>query len=130
MDYTEYKALYQKLVSESGRQDFGAIEAERQKAMTTMQTFLETFPKMQSPDRQPNTPWPRLSVRELFRRTIVAAIDIIQDFSQLMSERPYLGAVSFRRKALDIVARPERRLFVGFWLVFFSFVLYFIDSAA
>jgi hypothetical protein len=69
-------------------------------------------------------------VTELFRRTIKTSIDIINDVSDALSQREAMGAAQFRRKLVSIFTAPERRLYVGFWMVFLSIVLYFIDSSA
>jgi hypothetical protein len=81
-------------------------------------------------DKNPKSTIMDLSVREVLRRTIGTAIDIIEDISQILSERRQMSNTELRRALFGTFASPGRRIYVGIWLVFFSFVLYFIDSAA
>jgi len=96
--------------------------------------FLTTYPARKksmnkSQVNASNTPWVDISARELFRQTIQTAIDIINDVSALISDKPFISSTDFRRGIFDAFAQPARRTYVGLWLVFFSFLLYFIDSA-
>ena len=70
-----------------------------------------------------------MSVRDLFQQTIQIIIEIINELSDTISDRQLMSSTDYRRKLFDIFVRPERRLYVGLILVFFSFILYFIDSA-
>lgn len=92
--------------------------------------FLEKYPSTISPDKKLSTPWIQLSLHELYRRSIQTAIDIINDVSDVMSNKSTMSNAGFRRRIFAIFADRDRRLYVGFWLIFFSFILYFIDSAA
>jgi hypothetical protein len=130
MDYTEYSKLYKQLVSERGRAEIGDDSKRVAELEDKINSFLKLYPKVVPADKNPSTPWTRLSATELFRRTIKTSIDIINDVSDTLSQRDAMGATQFRRKLVSIFTAPERRLYVGFWLVFVSFVLYFIDSAA
>ena len=130
MDYAEYKELYKKLLSEKGRVDIGERREEEKEVAQKINEFLKLYPTLIPKDKDPATPVFDLSVKEIANRSISAAIDIIEDFSSLLEQRPYLGNETFRRRAFKVFTKPERRMFVGIWLIFFSFVLYFIDSAA
>jgi hypothetical protein len=44
--------------------------------------------------------------------------------------RETLGATDFRRRMFRVFTAPERRLYVGVWIILLSLVLYFIDAAA
>lgn len=129
MDYREYKQLYNQLVSEKGRAEIGD-DTQRQDAVATkVSRFLELYPSVIPMDRRPDATVVDISLREMFRRTIQTAIDIIQDLSSIISERDYISTTELRRRMFATVTSRERRVYVGIWLIFLSFVLYFIDSA-
>lgn len=75
-------------------------------------------------------PVPDMTLRQLYKNTIQTAIDVIQETSDTVSERPYISDTTFRRRLVEIFTFPDRRLYVGIWLIVISFILYFIDSAA
>ena len=75
-------------------------------------------------------PLPEMTLRTLYKNTIQTAIDIIQDVSEALSQRPYTSDTEFRRSLVEAFTKPGRRLYVGLWLVFLALVFYFIDSAA
>lgn len=130
MDYKEYKQTYAQLLSDQGRGELGSDTANREKLEAKVNRFLELYPSVIPPDRNPNTPFTRISIKELTNRSLKSAVDIIHDVSTIISEKDALTNTQFRRKLFGTVTAPERRLYVGIWLVFLSFVLYFIDSAA
>ena len=101
---------------------------EREKIVNTINQFLQDYPKTLKP--APDAPWVDLSVRDLGRQAIDTAINIIDDISILVSQRQNFTAAEYRRQLVNVFFQPERRLTVGLWLIFISFVLYFIDSAA
>lgn len=71
-----------------------------------------------------------ITVKELYKNTIQTAINIINDSSDLITNRDTMTLASFRRQMFETFTNPERRLYVGIWLIAISFILYFIDSAA
>lgn len=73
---------------------------------------------------------PDMTLRQVYKNTIQTAIDVIQDSSEVLSEKPYMTDVSFRRRMVEIFTLPERRLYMGIWLIVIAFILYFIDSTA
>jgi hypothetical protein len=75
-------------------------------------------------------PVPDMTLRQIYKNTIQTAIDVIQDGSDAISERPYLSDTTFRRRMVEIVTQPSRRLYIGIWLIVFAFIFYFIDSTA
>lgn len=90
----------------------------------------ETQPSASASDsKRPENPLD-LSVREIIRRTIGTAIDIIEDISRILSGRRQMSNTELRRSVFKTFGNPSRRMYVGIWLVFLSFMLYFIDSAA
>jgi len=90
--------------------------------------FLTKFPQTQP--TKPSMKWTDISVNILFSRTIQTAIDIINDVSDIISNRNLVTNADMRRNVFQAFTKSERRLYVGFWLIFLSFILYFIDSAA
>ena len=73
---------------------------------------------------------PDMTLRQVYRSTIQTAIDIIQDISNIVSDKPYLSDTTFRRKLVETFTLPSRRLYVGIWLIVIAFIFYFIDSTA
>ena len=122
--------VYKELQSGLGRVSIG----DDPKLLDKINEFLTTYPQRnikRNKDGQitPDT-WVDMSVRDLFQQSIQTLIDIINDLSETISDRSFMSPATYRRKLFDIFVRPDRRLYVGLILIFFSFVLYFIDSAA
>ena len=103
---------------------------DREENIQVMKDFLREFLKSIPADKNPKSTIMDLSVREVLRRTVGTAIDIIEDISRVLSERHQMSNAELRKSLFGVFTQPERRMYVGLWLVFLSFVLYFIDSAA
>ena len=122
--------VYQELQSGLGRVAIG----NDTNVLDKINDFLTTYPQRnakRSKDGQitPDT-WIDMSVRELFQQTIQTLIDIINDLSNVIADRQFVSGVEYRRQLFDIFAQKDRRIYVGIILIFLSFILYFIDSAA
>jgi hypothetical protein len=129
-DGTTYKAIYANLLASANKTVGPDVPVdERQQVIDTINRFLKEYPK-QLPPIPENQPWTNVPVRDLVKKSIDTSVDIINDISTLISNRQQYSNTEYRRQFVDIFFRQERRLYVGFWLVFLSFVLYFIDSAA
>jgi hypothetical protein len=101
-----------------------------QQVIDRINEFLDKYPGTVSPDKKPDTPWINLSVKEIFKRCVQTMIDIINDLSEIVNNKAAMSNAAFRRRLFAAFTSPERRLYVGFWLIFVSFLLYFIDSTA
>lgn len=130
MDYKEYQQLYKQLLSDSGLRDVADKVGEKEKVLQQINDFLGKYPTVLPKDKTPSTPIFELSLKEVYRRTLQASIDIINDASEIISQKNYMSQTTFRRKLFEIFTKPERRLYVGIILILFSFILYFIDSSA
>lgn len=130
MDFKEYKQLYQQLLSAEGRAEIGDDSQRSVELEKKINTFLEAYPKAQPIDQRKDAPITQLSIREIYRRALHVMIDIVNDISRIITERDTLSAANFRRELFYAITNPERRLYVGLWLVFISIVLYFIDSSS
>lgn len=130
MDYKEYQQLYEKLLSEKGLQAIENEVGEKEKVLKQINDFLGKYPTLIPKDKNPTTPVTELSIKEIYRRTLQAIIDIIQEISELITQRNYISQATFRRRLFEIFTTPERRLYMGIVLIILSFILYFIDSAA
>ena len=130
MDYKEYQEIYKKLLSEKGLYDFENEVGEKEKVLEKVNEFLGKYPAILPKDRLPTTPITQLSITEIYRRTIQTIIDIINEISEIISQKNYVSQATFRRRLFEVFTKPERRLYVGLMLVFLSFILYFVDSAA
>ena len=121
--------VYQEIQSGIGRVAIG----NDSNVLDKINDFLTTYPQRNVKRNKdgaltPDT-WIDLSLRDLFQQTIQVTIDIINDISELTSDKPFMADSDYRRKLFDIFSRPDRRIYVGLLLIFLSFVLYFIDSA-
>lgn len=130
MDYKEYRKLYKDLLTDDGLRRIEETIDEKAKTLKQINEFLNKYPGVVSKDRDPATPFFELSVKELYRRTLQTCIDIINDVSTILSQQAYMSQTTFRRKFFEIFSKSERRLYVGIMLIFLSFILYFVDSAA
>lgn len=130
MDYKEYKKIYEKLLSEKGLVDFENVLGEKEKVLKQINDFLGKYPKILPKDKLPSTPIFELSLKEIYKRTLQTAIDIINDISTILTMRNNVSNETLRRQIFEAFTLPERRLYVGIWLLLLAFVLYFIDSTA
>jgi hypothetical protein len=103
---------------------------QQKELIDKINTFLDAYNKRKLPDEDVNTPWIDLSLKEIFRKTIQTAVDIINDVSEQISNKELVSGTEYRRGIVMAFTAPERRVYVGIWLIIFSFILYFIDSAA
>lgn len=71
-----------------------------------------------------------MTLKQVYQNTLQTAIDLIEDTSATISNKPYMDATEFRDKLVRIYTEPKRRLYVGIWLIVLAFFVYFIDSAA
>lgn len=70
-----------------------------------------------------------LTINQIYNNTIKTSISIINDISELISEKDMLTNTEFRREMVNIFFMKERRMYVGILLILISFILYFIDSS-
>lgn len=131
IDPSVYRKVREILQDKYGRVDI----SDDPEKLAAINAFLQTYPydpankNANAKSGPSNGPWVDLPVRKLYIASIQTAIDIINDVSDMFSQQPFIGQADFRRGIFDAFARPDRRTYVGFWLIFLSFVLYFIDSA-
>lgn len=130
MDFKDYDQVYQDILNERGRIDISNEGKEKDALVKKINDFLNLYPKSIPKDKDPNAYFYQLSLKELYRRFLQTMIDIIQDISEVISKRKYISGATYRRDLFSVFTKRERRLYVGLWLIFFSFILYFIDSAA
>lgn len=71
----------------------------------------------------------KLTINQIYDNTIKTMIAIINDISELISEKEVMTNTEFRRKLVEIFFMKERRMYVGILLILVSFILYFIDSS-
>lgn len=69
------------------------------------------------------------TIYELYSGTLQTIIDIINELTELHSEKNYIDNNLYRKKMLNIFFQENRKIFVGITLVIISFILYFIDGA-
>jgi hypothetical protein len=123
-DGASYKQTYDKLLNSPKT----TIEDNKEQVINTINKFLKEYPK--SLDPAPNAPWVDLPVRSLVSTSLQTAIDVINDLSTIISNKDTYSATEYRRQIVNIFFRKDRRLYIGFWIIFISIILYFIDSSA
>ena len=124
------KDLYAKLSTDSGLKELEDNVGEKEKVVNAINAFLDKYPSIIPKDKIPSTPIFELSVKEIYRRTLQTIIDIINEVSNIISQRIYMSQTEFRRKLFEAFTNSDRRLYVGILLIILSFIVYFIDSAA
>lgn len=129
MDFKEYKDLYNKLLSDKGRAEIGDDTKRTQEIEQKINKFLEDYPNIVNPDTKKNAKITDLSIKEVVQRSVQTSIDVIEDVSDIISNRDYMTAVELRRNVFLAFTKKERRVYIGIWCIFLSFILYFIDSA-
>lgn len=122
--------IYNSIKESSKRIELANDSLQQTELIDKINRFLETYNNRLLPDQNPNTPWVELSLREIFRKTIQAAIDIINEVAEAISSRELISAADFRRSIFESFTQRDRRIYVGIWLCIISFILYFIDSSA
>ena len=115
--------------NDAPRAELGRDPAKMEAAVRTMQRFLDTY---RPPGRDVNedVPWTSLPVRQLYKKAMRTAIDVIDDVASTVSQRDRISSAELRRRIVRAVTLPERRVSVGLWLIFASFVLCFLDASA
>lgn len=69
------------------------------------------------------------TIAELYKGTLQTTIDVINELTELISERKYMDNKVYWEKIYSIFLKNERKLFVGIILVILSFIIYFIDGS-
>ena len=70
-----------------------------------------------------------LTINQAYNNTIKTSVSIINDISELISQKEAMTNTEFRRRLVDIFFKKERRIYVGILFIILSFILYFIDSS-
>lgn len=125
----EYKELYNQLLT-SPSSVLGDSVDERDKVVATINRFFDEYPKNIKTTDPDSQLWVDVPIRQLTKKSIETMVDIINDISVLLSQRQQYSAAEFRRNIVNVFLQPDRRVYVGLWLIVISFILYFIDSAA
>ena len=130
-----YRRINELLQQSLGRAELGDDSSK----LEAINEFLKAYPYNDRNKNKKNNnksgedaydvSWVNITVKELFINAIQTAIDIINDLSQILSERNLISSADFRRAIFEVFTRKSRRTYVGLWLIFLSFILYFIDSA-
>jgi len=73
---------------------------------------------------------PDYTISDIYNGIIQTIIDVINEMSELMSERKYMSNKEYREKIFSIFLNQKRRYFLGIILIIISFILYFIDGSS
>lgn len=130
MDFRDYKRAYAQLLTQQGREELGDDPGRVAALEQKINTFLEKYPTIIPPDKNPNTPFHLLSVKAIFHRTMLVAVDIIQEVADIISQKDVLGPTMMRRRIFEAFTKPERRVYFGIWLIFFAMVFFFLDGSS
>jgi hypothetical protein len=126
--YPDYDAVYKYLTSPKGQLEIAEDPNKLENIVKKINAFLLQYPLLQNPDKLEDTPILSLSIREIYKNTLQTAIDLINDISDVITRKDTLSNIQFRRLIFKTFTESSRRFYVGIWLIFFSFVAYFIDS--
>ena len=70
------------------------------------------------------------TILELYEGTIQTIVNIINDLTELGSNKSYMSTREYQQKLFFILFANERKLFLGILLVILSLILYFIDGSS
>ena len=70
------------------------------------------------------------TLADIYNGTIQTAIDVINETTDLISERKYLSNKKYSERLLSIFFKEDRRYFIGVILILLSFIIYFIDGSS
>lgn len=73
---------------------------------------------------------PDYTISDVYNGTLATIIDIINETTELMSEKKYMSNQKYKQRLYDIFLRQERRYFIGIIMIILSFILYFIDGSS
>jgi len=122
--------LYASLSTASGRAKVSDDPLTQEKALETMGSFLDEVPKHKPWSERADVKMLELPLGEIIRRTLQTAVDVINDITRILTDRHYMSELSFRRKLFYAFTAPERRLYMGIWLMLLAAFVYLIDSSA
>lgn len=70
------------------------------------------------------------TLSDIYNGIIQTIIDIINEISEIFSERKYMSSRAYREKLLSVFFQRKRRYFVGIIMIILSFIIYFIDGSS
>lgn len=70
-----------------------------------------------------------LSLKDLYKNTLQTIIDILNDIT-IAYNNGYVDDSNYIYIIINILSKEERRLYIGIILLFFSFIIYFIDGVS
>jgi hypothetical protein len=70
------------------------------------------------------------TISELYNETLETIINIINETSELLTERKYLSNKTYISRLFTIFLKEERKYFLGIVLIILSFIIYFIDGSS
>lgn len=127
--YPDYEAVYNYLTSDEGSLEISENPEKLNEIINKINLFLLKYPLTEKPDNFKDTPIFDLSLKEVYKNSIQTAIDIINDLANIISRKDSFTSSEYRRSIFKTITLENRRLYVGIWLIFLSFILYFIDTS-
>lgn len=70
------------------------------------------------------------TLSDIYNGIIQTIIDIINETSEIFSERKYMSSRAYREKLISVFFQRKRRYFVGIIMIILSFIIYFIDGSS
>jgi hypothetical protein len=132
VNLTSLQDIYNQFQNDVRKQTLGNDPFLQQDTINKINQFLNTYPSSKASVNYKDAttgPWTDLPVKTLYYKTIHALIDIINDFSEILSNMDSDDSTTTRRKLVKALFQKDRRVYVGMIFIFLSFVLYFIDAA-
>jgi|688.fasta_scaffold386287_1 hypothetical protein len=71
-----------------------------------------------------------MTVSEIYINTLQTAIDILNDLTEIYSNKNYVDSSNYMTLIMNILLKENRKIYLGILLVVMSFILYFIDGAS
>jgi len=93
-----------------------------------LNNLMETLPD-KLPDKELKKNAYNLTIRELYKNTLQATIDIINDIIELNNSK-ITDINYYITRIIYILTDDDRKLYVGIILIILSFIIYFIDGAS
>jgi len=132
VNLTNLQDIYTQFQNDIRKQTLGNDPLLQQDTINKINQFLNTYPSSKASVNYKDItggPWTDLPVKTLYYKTIHALIDIINEFSDILSNMDSDDSTTTRRKLVKALFQKDRRVYVGILFIFLSFILYFIDAA-
>lgn len=92
-----------------------------------LNNLLQTLPEQIPKDYNPK-PIYEYTLNELYKNTLQTIIDILNEITDLYANRNQMA--DWKSNVYNIFIKDNRKVYVGIFIIFISFIIYFIDGAS